>query len=51
MNKLIVPLLMVITLGLSGCIIDPYYGGHGGYGRHHGGGDWGYHDRDGRRGR
>lgn len=48
MNKIIIPILMVMTLGLSGCIFDPFYGDHGGRGwGHHGGGDWGNHDRGG----
>jgi len=48
MNKIIIPILMVMTLGLTGCIFDPFYGDHGG-GRHHGGG-WGHHDRGEHRG-
>lgn len=48
MNKFIIPLFMVMTLGLSGCIFDPFYGEHRG-GRHDGG--WGHHDRGDYRGR
>lgn len=43
MNKIIIPILMMMTLGLSGCIFDPFYGEHGGGGRHHGGGGWRHH--------
>jgi hypothetical protein len=47
MTKFLIPLLIAMTLSLSGCILDPYYwnhgwdgGGwdHGGGGRHGGGG-------------
>jgi hypothetical protein len=48
MNKIIIPFLMLMTLSLSGCIFDPFYGDHGG--GHYGGG-WGYHDRGDYRGR
>ena len=44
MNKFIIPLLMAITLGLSGCIIDPLYGERGYGGGHHHGGGWGHRD-------
>lgn len=50
MIKIIVPLLMVMTLGLSGCIIDPLYGDRGYGGGHHGGGH-GHHGGRGDRGR
>jgi hypothetical protein len=49
MNKIIIPLLMIITLSLSGCIFDPFYHDRGyGGGYHHGGG-WGYRDGGGYR--
>jgi len=44
MNKIIIPLLMLMTFSLSGCVYDPFFRDHG-HGRGWGhGGDW---DRDG----
>lgn len=43
MSKIIIPLLMIMTISLSGCIFDPFYGDHGGRGwDHHGRDGWGH---------
>ncbi len=46
MNKLIIPLLMLMTLSLSGCIFDPFYWDHHGGGWDHHGGGWDHHHDD-----